>query len=115
MEGLMRYLTGNAQPGTMPAAVPGALPSSLGPLPPLGGGGGGNMGVPSQPLPAGAIPGAPSPFLPPAAPGPDSMKYEAVTQADGSILLHLKNPDGSLGPAVKIINAPKPSRPQQAM
>lgn len=39
---------------------------------------------------------------------PTAAQYSAVTQADGSILLHLKNPDGSLGPAVKIINPIKP-------
>lgn len=40
---------------------------------------------------------------------PGMAQYSAVTQEDGSILLHLKNPDGSLGPAVKIIPAIKKS------
>ena len=34
---------------------------------------------------------------------PSMSQYAAVTQEDGSILLHLQNPDGSMGPAVKII------------
>jgi hypothetical protein len=99
----LRYL-GAATPGTMPAAVPGAGPSSLGqPLSPLSG-----PAAPSQLPPPGAIPGNPSMLPPPIfAPGPADQKYEAVTQIDGSILLHLKNPDGSLGPAIQIVKAPK--------
>jgi hypothetical protein len=42
---------------------------------------------------------------------PAGRQYEAVTQEDGSILLHMKNPDGSKGPAVKIINPIKPRQP----
>jgi hypothetical protein len=42
---------------------------------------------------------------------PSSQQFSAVTQADGSILLHIKNADGSLGPAVKIINPIKPRGP----
>lgn len=34
---------------------------------------------------------------------PMAEQYAAITQEDGSVLLHLKNPDGSMGPAVKII------------
>lgn len=99
----LRYL-GAATPGTMPAAVPGAGPSSVGQLPsPLPG-----PAAMSQLPPPGAIPGNPS-LLPPMslAPGPADQKYEAVTQVDGSILLHLKNPDGSLGPAIQIVKPPK--------
>lgn len=72
-----------------------------------------------------AVPGLGSPTLPglsgPGMPGavaspmgfgaagdPTSAQYVAVTQADGSILLHIKNADGSLGPAVKIVNPIKP-------
>lgn len=97
----LRYLGANISPGTMPAAVPGAMSAAASP----------SLNLPSVPLPPGAIPGAPSPFLSPlmGPPDPSAMKYEAVTQSDGSVLLHIKNPDGSLGPALKIINAPKPS------
>lgn len=54
-------------------------------------------------LPPGAIAG-PGPLpglMPPGAPKPP--EYVAVTQEDGSVLLHVKNPDGSLGPAKKIV------------
>jgi hypothetical protein len=35
---------------------------------------------------------------------PESLpEYLSVTQEDGSVLLRVKNPDGSPGPAVKII------------
>lgn len=34
---------------------------------------------------------------------PTMAQYAAITQDDGSVLLHLKNPDGTMGPAVKII------------
>jgi hypothetical protein len=67
----------------------------------------------------GAAPGAGlnvlrSPALPPPAfggfqpPGQESSTYEAVTQSDGTVLLHLKNPDGTLGPAVRIVSVPRP-------
>lgn len=39
---------------------------------------------------------------------PDGTTYEAVTQSDGTVLLHLKLPDGTLGPAVKIVSVPSP-------
>ncbi len=78
-------------PFGMPAAVPG-------------------LGTPdaSQP-PAGMPMGGPSPLpglLPPGGPAPS--QYQAVTQEDGTVLLHIQNADGSLGPAVKIISPPKP-------
>jgi hypothetical protein len=38
---------------------------------------------------------------------PPPPEYVNETQADGSILLRMKNPDGSVGPAVKIISPPK--------
>jgi hypothetical protein len=96
----LRYLGSNISPGTMPAAVPGAMAGQATP----------SLSLPSASLPPGAVPGTPSPFMPPGfgAPGPQDAKYEAITQQDGSIVLHLKNPDGSLGPAVKIINPIKP-------
>jgi hypothetical protein len=34
-------------------------------------------------------------------------QYMTETQQDGTVLLFLKNPDGSKGPAVKIISPPK--------
>lgn len=94
------FLPPGAGPATMPGAVPG-VPGT--PLP--------NLPQPPsvQDLPPGAIPGAPAPFLPPGAGAPP--EYAAVTQEDGSVLLHLKNPDGSLGPAVKIITMGGPKKP----
>jgi hypothetical protein len=35
------------------------------------------------------------------------MQYAVETQADGTLLLRLKNPDGSLGPVVQHLPAPK--------
>lgn len=107
---MFNYLGSGVGPGTMPAAVPGAgqLADTMGaikgraPVPP-------NIAQAMQPahgappIGAGLMPPAPSPD------DPSSMKYAAVTQQDGTVLLHIQNPDGSLGPAVKIINAVKPS------
>lgn len=82
----------------MPAGVPGGIPSPM----------------------AGTImpsmnPGLPIPPPPGFADDLSMAKYEAVTQSDGSVLLHMKNPDGSLGPAIKIISPPKSSnKPQGA-
>lgn len=89
--------------GTMLSGVPGVPPAA----PP----------VPSGPMPHGhAIHGhghaspaalaaitqhAPVPGLDAGPPPPP--EYGTTTQVDGSILLHLKNPDGSLGPVVKVI------------
>lgn len=82
----------------MPAGVPGGIPSPMAGtiLPSL------NPGLPIPPPPGLADDAA-------------MAKYEAVTQADGSVLLHMKNPDGSLGPAVKIISPPKSNKPAQAV
>ena len=85
---------------TDPMAAPGGGPSPSAPAapppgPPMGGGGGlsGMMGFP----PVGMN-------------DPAGRQYEAVTQDDGSVLLHMKNPDGSRGPAVKIIPPLKPRK-----
>lgn len=83
----------------MPAAVPG-----LGQAAPVPG--------PMPMTPFGAAGGAPGGM--PGMPGiedPASKQYVAVTQSDGTVLLHMKLPDGSVGPAVKIISVggrPKP-------
>jgi hypothetical protein len=75
-----------ASPGA--ASALGGPPSPVPPAPsPFGGGGGGGM----------------SGFPPIGMTDPAGRQYEAVTQDDGSVLLHMKNPDGSRGPAVKII------------
>jgi hypothetical protein len=39
----------------------------------------------------------------PAQEPPAPPDYGVVTQEDGSILLHIKYPDGTLGPVVKVI------------
>lgn len=38
--------------------------------------------------------------------------YQAITQEDGTILLHLLKSDGSIGPAVQILPVPKILKPQ---
>jgi hypothetical protein len=95
---LLDYLgsgTGGGQ--TMPAAVPG----SGRPLSPM-------MDDVRATAPVPSLPG----LMPPGLAGNASPEYQAVTQQDGSILLHIKNADGSLGPAVKIINPIKPREGQ---
>lgn len=88
-------------PGMMPM-LPATPPQGPGSQPPPPGLGGPPPSAPSL-LPPGAIagPGPVPGLMPPGAPKPP--EYVAVTQEDGSVLLHLKNPDGSLGPAKKII------------
>jgi hypothetical protein len=109
---MLNYLGANPAPGlTMPGGMPGsggpadpmsspaaAAPSPMGPPPPdMGGGMGGGMG----PM------GFPSVGMT----DPAGRQYDAVTQDDGSVLLHMKNPDGSRGPAVKIIPPIKSRKP----
>lgn len=97
-----------AVPGTIPSGVPGISPSPI-PLPPVHTHA---IHVHTGPHPAAlaailrrSSPGAGAP--PPPPPPPD---YGTTTQEDGSILLHLKNPDGSLGPIVKVL--PPIKRPE---
>lgn len=80
-------------PGTMPDGVPG-LPPTPSPIAP--------RAEPSPDAMAAISARAPNPMAAPPAP-PPPPEYAAVTQEDGSILLHIKNADGSLGPAVKVI------------
>lgn len=104
-----------AMPGSMPDAVPG-IPSANQPPPPMPP----IHAAPSTPIhnkgnghtPASALaaimrhaqnPGGPL------APTPPRAQYKAVTQADGSVLLHRMNPNGSPGPVVKVIPAIKES------
>lgn len=105
---MLNYLGANPAPGlTMPGGMPGsggpadpmsspaaAAPSPMGPPPPDMGGGMGPMGFPSVGMT-----------------DPAGRQYDAVTQDDGSVLLHMKNPDGSRGPAVKIIPPIKSRKP----
>lgn len=106
---MLNYLGANPAPGI---TMPGGMPGSGAPTDPLA--------PPSPPSPMGPAPdmsgamgGAPSPM---GFPGvgmtdPAGRQYEAVTQEDGSVLLHMKNPDGSKGPAVKIIPPIKARKP----
>lgn len=106
-----------ATPGTMPQGIPGVspAPSPLPPMPPIHG---------AVPPPAAALAailhqqGGPANVAPAPPPPP---QYEAVTQFDGSILLHLKLPGGELGPVVKVLppikhplNAHQPPNLQKA-
>ncbi len=111
-------------PKSMPQSIPGAPPPSPtgmvapppGALPDLGQ----LDAAPALPggLPAG-LPAAQagpqpvispvdgSPQFPPVQRGPGDMQYDAITQEDGSVLIRLKNVDGTPGPIVEIIRAPK--------
>jgi hypothetical protein len=92
-----------ATPGTMPAGVPGVqpAPAPLPPAPPMHGPAiHGRAGAPSHVLAAiikHAQQGGTLTHTPP------PPEYYAVTQSDGSILLHLKGPNGELGPIQKVI------------
>lgn len=94
---MLNYLGANPQPGlSMPAGMPGSGAPSDPLASPMGGG-----GAPAGPAPMPAFGGM-------GMPGVGMMdaagkQYEAVTQEDGTVLLHMKNPDGSRGPAVKIV------------
>ena len=82
--------------GGGPPPPQGMIPSSP---PPQGGG-----------LPPGALPGMPSPnpsIIPEAPIDPAAMQYGTITQEDGTILLHIKKPDGSPGPVIQVIPVPK--------
>lgn len=102
----MNGLSFPAIPGTMPSAVAQQPPG--GPMP--------DVVQPSLPGPppslGAAMPAVGAPPLggmaaPPIPPGPADIQYQAVTQKDGTVLLHVLEPSGELGPAVKIVPAPK--------
>lgn len=93
-------------PGTMPSAVPGLnRPASPMPPPPMPHGG----GHPAIQPHAGAAPSALAAIVRHAAQTaghplvPPHPEYGTTTQTDGSILLHIKEPNGTLGPVVKVI------------
>jgi len=109
----MNGLSFPAIPGTMPAAVAQQPPS--GPMP--------DVVQPSLPGPppqlSAAMPAAGAPPLggmaaPPMPLSPAEMQYQAVTQEDGTVLLHVVKPEGGLGPVVKIVPAPKAGAAPQA-
>jgi hypothetical protein len=116
---MLNYLGPNIGPGgpiaqQLPQATPGTMPQGVPGVPPT-----------NAPIPTPPIHPAPSPHAVhgrhPAAPAalaailhhavtgngvnipPKPPEYGTITQSDGSIALHLKNPDGSMGPIVKII------------
>jgi hypothetical protein len=97
-----------ALPGTMPSGVPGATPSPapLPPQPPIHAPVG-HGHIPPHASALAAILKHATSGLPGAAPPPPPPNYQAVTQEDGSVLLHVKGPNGQLGPVVKIIPAIK--------
>lgn len=101
------YLGAGASGITAPVMPQGPLAQPpMSPLPPVamppGSGGmgpppGAQLGLPS--LLAGAL-------------GPEPLpEYINITQEDGSVLLRIKNPDGSPGPAVKIVPPIKQAKP----
>lgn len=99
----LNYLGSGTQPASMPTAVPGGgqVSDAIGAIK-------GRAAI--APQLAAAIqnavpvsnPGQPG-LLPP---GPQNTlpQYTAVTQEDGSILMHLNKPDGSPGPVVKVVS-----------
>ena len=111
----LNYLGSGTGPNTMPAAVPGAgitgdvmsaIKGRASQLPPQLAGAIQNAQPVSNPGMPGLLPPGPQNTLP---------QYTAVTQEDGSILMHLNKPDGSPGPVVKVISpigAGKASSPQ---
>jgi len=106
---MLNYLGPNTGPstvaGSLPSGVPGSMPAGIPGVTPTG------ANLPLGPLPA-PPPAAPpttqpagpaGPPVPPAPPGPSDQEYETSTQQDGTVVLFMKMPDGSRGPAVKII------------
>lgn len=85
-----------ATPGTMPDGVPG-IPSTPPPVPGIQA-----RGLGASPAALAGITNAPPGMVPDQGP-PAPPEYATTTQEDGSVLLHIKNPDGSLGPVVKLI------------
>jgi hypothetical protein len=77
-------------PPSAPAGIPAGLIAQL-----AQGGGPQPGGVIS------AVDGTPQ-FMP-ATQNPANMKYEAITQQDGTVLLRMVNPDGTPGPVVQIV------------
>jgi hypothetical protein len=104
----LNYLGSGTGPGTMPAAVPGAgitgdvmsaIKGRAAQLPPQIAGAIQNAQPVANPGQPGLMPPGPQNTLP---------QYTAVTQEDGSILMHLNKPDGSPGPVVKVISPINP-------
>lgn len=85
--------SGNFPQPTMPGSSGGGPAPTLPP--------GGNGSAPDTNAPGQGMPGPPG-----GAPMPHPQ-YLTVTQQDGSVLMFMKNPDGTRGPAVKIISPPK--------
>lgn len=102
---MLNYLGANAAPGL---SMPGGLLGSGEPSDPLASAAAPSMGAPPPSMGGGMGPmGFPNVGMT----DPAGRQYEAVTQDDGSVLLHMKNPDGSKGPAVKIIPPIKSRKP----
>jgi hypothetical protein len=47
------------------------------------------------------------PMFPPIPMDPSQVRYDTETQTDGTVLLRMRNPDGSPGPVVQIVKPPK--------
>lgn len=99
--------------GTPLPPPPGAAPAGPNPmlLPLLAAAMRAKAGGGAPPAPGGppnGIPGATGPGAAPypTVPHPSSMQYTNETQADGTVLLRVKNPDGTPGPVVQIVKPP---------
>jgi hypothetical protein len=98
---MLDYLKNVSAPGTMPSAIPaGPSPDILSAIQP--------GGMQLDPAQLAAVQGPTPGMMPMPMQPPPKAQYQAVTQDDDSVLLHLVNADGSLGPAVKIIPPLKP-------
>lgn len=96
---MLNYLGAAPRPqmgATMPGGIPGSgsmFDPTISPQSAL------SMSNPSAML--GGMGGPPPAMMAPD--DPASQRYSAETQEDGSVLLRVKNPDGSMGPVVKIV------------
>lgn len=81
----------------MPQAAGAPLPGTTGLVAPVGAP---SVAPVSSPIGGPAFPAMPL--------DPANLKYHNETQSDGSILIRLLNPDGSMGPVVDIVRTPKP-------
>ncbi len=95
-------LSGFMMPSTMPGAAPGltmpqAPPQISAPLPP------------AQPTFSSPLAGpAPPPQMPPVGDlDPGDLQYDTETQVDGTLLLRVRLPDGTVGPVVAHLPPPK--------
>lgn len=106
----LNYLGALPGPGL---SMPGAVPGVGGPQDPAltaTQAAGGMAGAPMPLPPVGAPPvAAPDGFGPVPVTGPGDAQYDVQAQSDGTAIIFAKNPDGTRGPALKIVKLGKPA------